>query len=651
MINFADMDRKIPMLDIRAAFKPESVSEENRTVDVIFGTDAPVRMWNWDIGDFMEEMSFDEGHVRWTRLNGGAPLLDNHDSYKGTRGVLGVVERAWAEGGKGYATVRFSKQEDGERAFQEVKDGILKGVSFGYRVYAYEHQTVEDGQLPKLRAIDWEPFEISLAPIQADPNAYVRKNSDELNKVQIIHLPLHRNLNPDTGMEDQNANPTPAAEPVVAAAPVAEPTRSAEPDTASVAAAERSRIKTITDLARKFNTEQSVVDSLIDTGASEDKARKSIMDNWTANDPAKGVRGVAPSVQADERDKYRAAAIEGIVMRVDPEHEAKVGGSDFRGMTIVDLAKDVVERSGESTRGKSRREVLSMAMRSQHTISDFPIILGNTINRQLQAAYQRADQTFAPFCRRTSIADMRPKTVAKLSGLMGSLQAIPEGGEYKATTITEDKETYSLVKYGKKIGLTLEAMLNDDLDAFSRIPQAIAQAARNFESNTVYGILTGNPLMNDGVAIFDGTHGNLGTAGAISGTTLAEARKLMRQQTGLEGDFLNIVLSHLIVGPENEQEARQWMNASFAPNTVGNTNIYQGTMNVIVDPRITNKNWFAAADPSAIDTIEYAYLEGENGLYTEQENGFEIDGIQIKARLFFAAKAIDHRGLFKNPYT
>ena len=636
------------MLDIRAAFRAESVNEEARTVEVIFGTDTPVRMWNWEIGDFMEEMSFENGHVRWQRLNSGAPLLDNHDSYKGTEGVIGVVERAWAEGGKGYAEIRFSKQKEGDRAFQEVKDGILKGVSFGYRVYKYEQQTTEEGQLPRLRAVDWEPFEISLAPIQADPNAVVRKNSEELNKVQILSvtLPHNRNSN-DTGMTDPTTNPTPAAEPVVAAAPVVEQNASVDP--VAVAADERKRIKTINDLARKFNVEQSVVDGLIDTGVSEDKARKTIMDNWTANDPAANVRGNAPAVKADERDKYRAAAIEGIVLRVNPNHEAKVGGDEFRGMTIVDLAKDVLERSGEATRGKSRREVLSMALR-QHTISDFPIILGNTINRQLQAAYQRADQTYAPFCRRTSIADMRPKTVAKLSGLMGTLQAIPEGGEYTATTVTEDKETYSLVKYGRKIGLTLEAMLNDDLDAFSRLPQAIAQAARNFESNTVYGILTGTPLMNDGFALFSSQHGNLGTAGAISDTTLAEAKKKMRQQTGLEGDFLNVMLKYLIVGPDNEQAALQWMNASFSPATVGNTNIYQGSMQVIVEPRITTKNWFAAAEPTAIDTIEYAYLEGENGLYTEQKEGFDIDGIEIKARLFFAAKAIDHRGLFKNPY-
>ena len=48
-----------------------------------------------------------------------------------------------------------------------------------------------------------------------------------------------------------------------------------------------------------------------------------------------------------------------------------------------------------------------------------------------------------------------------------------------------------------------------------------------------------------------------------------------------------------------------------------------------------------------IDTVEYCYLEGEEGVHSEVKNGWEIDGIEIKARLDFAAKAIDHRGLIR----
>ena len=58
--------------------------------------------------------------------------------------------------------------------------------------------------------------------------------------------------------------------------------------------------------------------------------------------------------------------------------------------------------------------------------------------------------------------------------------------------------------------------------------------------------------------------------------------------------------------------------------------------------------WFLAADPSRIDTVEYAYLEGSNGVTTETRTGFEVDGIEIKARHDFASKAIDWRGIYRN---
>ena len=49
-----------------------------------------------------------------------------------------------------------------------------------------------------------------------------------------------------------------------------------------------------------------------------------------------------------------------------------------------------------------------------------------------------------------------------------------------------------------------------------------------------------------------------------------------------------------------------------------------------------------------MDTIEYAYLQGHEGVFTETQNGFEVDGLKVKCRHVFGCKAIDHRGLFKN---
>jgi hypothetical protein len=63
---------------------------------------------------------------------------------------------------------------------------------------------------------------------------------------------------------------------------------------------------------------------------------------------------------------------------------------------------------------------------------------------------------------------------------------------------------------------------------------------------------------------------------------------------------------------------------------------------------LKNYEWFLAADPNMIDTIEYAFLDGEQELFTDQREGFNIDGVEVKARMVFAAKAIDWRGLYRN---
>jgi hypothetical protein len=74
---------------------------------------------------------------------------------------------------------------------------------------------------------------------------------------------------------------------------------------------------------------------------------------------------------------------------------------------------------------------------------------------------------------------------------------------------------------------------------------------------------------------------------------------------------------------------------------------YNQALNVIVEPRIIDSRWFLAAKPGMVDTIEYAFLDGEGELFTEQRIGFDVDGLEIKARMVFGCKAIDYRGLFQ----
>jgi hypothetical protein len=104
----------------------------------------------------------------------------------------------------------------------------------------------------------------------------------------------------------------------------------------------------------------------------------------------------------------------------------------------------------------------------------------------------------------------------------------------------------------------------------------------------------------------------------------------------------------MVVGPDKETEAQKLLQATIVATKTADTNIFQGYVSLVVDPRVTGNKWFLMASPGSIDTIEYSFLAGEPELFTEQENGFDIDGVTIKARMVFGAKALDWRGMYYN---
>ncbi|MBK7377298.1 MAG: HK97 family phage prohead protease [Chitinophagaceae bacterium] len=174
-------------MKMRAAFKPGSINAEDRTVEVVFGSDKPVRMYTWEYGPINEELSFESAHVRMDRLNSGAPVLDNHDAYGSVLDtVVGVVEKAWSDGKKGYAKLRFAKTDKGDKMLEMARDGILQNVSVGYAVHKYmRSKSNDEGKLDNYKAVDWEPHEISMVAVPADADAKLRSLAGPENAVTI----------------------------------------------------------------------------------------------------------------------------------------------------------------------------------------------------------------------------------------------------------------------------------------------------------------------------------------------------------------------------------------------------------------------------------------------------------------------------------
>lgn len=427
-------------------------------------------------------------------------------------------------------------------------------------------------------------------------------------------------------------------------------------------AEERQRISEIRGLCARHGLSEEFVSSLVDSGADMNEARQAILGELERSDPMRGSRSHRTPAEArrtPEREVgYRDAVTSALLHRFDPgRHQLGDDAREFRGLSLIELARTVLERHNVSTRGMSKLEVAGAAFSMRagvgyHSTSDFPAILANVLNKSLRSAYESTPRTFARWARRATITDFKPVQRTQLGGAP-DLTLVPESGEFTYGTIGESAEVYALATYGRIVGITRQVVINDDLDAFTRVPAAFGAAAADLESDIVYSILTGNPAMSDGIDLFDADHGNVGDASVVNEGALAAAYRLMGRQTGLEGRLIRVLPSFIIVPPgPRSVEARKQMTAT-TPSSAADVNPYAGRLEVIEEPRLIPDSgedpWFLAADPSRIDTVEYAYLEGNEGLFTETRMGFEVDGMEVKARHDFAAKAIDWRGLFRNP--
>jgi hypothetical protein len=124
----------------------------------------------------------------------------------------------------------------------------------------------------------------------------------------------------------------------------------------------------------------------------------------------------------------------------------------------------------------------------------------------------------------------------------------------------------------------------------------------------------------------------------------------MRLQKGLDGKTpIDAPPRYLIVPAALELTAEQLLTAISAAKAT-DVNPFPGRLTLLVDPRldaISATAWYLAADPATIDTVEYSYLEGEEGPQVIAREGFEIDGMQFKVRLDFGCGVLDWRGLYK----
>lgn len=641
-------------LNIRAAFNPTTFNAEARTVEISFASETPVRRNTWD-GTVNEVLSFDAGAVRLERLNSGANVLDNHDRWGSVSDVVGVVERAWIADRRGYALVRFAKNENGDKVMGMVADGILRSISVGYAVYAYQKTENENGP-DTWRAIDWEPFELSFVSVPADATAQVRSQQGDNNIISPQQQ--QRIMDEVTTGTEQTPAPQPVTSPTTP--PPAQPAQAeaqvTEAERAAIALAERARVAAIYRNVETAGLERTVADELINAGHTVERAAAEILTRMGQRVPP--VKNQVPDahLRGDGEVEKRRQAMQGaLLLRFDsntklPEQQATLA-REYRGVGLRDMARVCLEDAGVSTRGLSPLEIVGRAF-TQST-SDFPVILEGILRQTLLDSYGNVADTWSQFCRRGSVSDFR-QYKRKRTGALPSLPVVPESGEYTTSAIPDGESNALYAEtYGSMINVSRQMIVNDDLGAFLQLPRDLGRAAARTIEEKVYAVLLANPTMADGYALFSTEHVNLvgsGSGGVITVATVDALRlKLLNQRDPNLKEYLGIQPYVLLCGTAQGGQARVVNESQYDVDQSNKTSFYPNKVRglftqVVESPRISGNAWYIFANPADHPVLEVAFLDGVSAPYMEMKDGWNVDGTEWKVRLDFGVGVIGFRG-------
>ena len=377
---------------------------EDRTYEFPFSSEYPVARY---FGN--EILSHESEAADLSRLNDSAPLLFNHNPDR----VIGVVERAYIDDDKrrGYARVRFSRNPFAQEVLGDVKDGVLRNVSFGYSIDKMEERGNGD-----FVATAWSPYEVSVVSVPADASVGIGRSLEE-----------------------------PKTEPAASAAPTPDPILEMEnttPDLAVVRAeaaeAERSRIAGITALCAKHGFDD-MGRQLVESGRSLDEARSAVLDKLGA----KPVEAVKP-VEMDQRDAASYSISAGIRAALNGDWSSREAG------LVREMSQEVQKQSGFSQSGKRGFFVPFSALSKRATY----VTSGATTGGNLVATDLMADE-FIEALRNNSV--MLNLGVRTMTGLVGDV-AIPRRSgvastyylSTETTAITQSESTFDQVTLSPK---------------------------------------------------------------------------------------------------------------------------------------------------------------------------------------------------------
>ena len=674
----------------------------------VIATETPLEIYD-TVRGWIKQVLLMDG-VQFRNAKRQLPIVDSHND-KTVRNVFGSIRNITIEDGQLVGVAEFASDEESQVVATRYAEGHLN--DFSIDAVVLHRQMVPEGQTyttkrgvviegPAEIVTAWEPHNASICATGADPNSTVRRSYDQkakramdaalMAKLQMLGLP--------EGVTDPaeiiaflaDKMPEPEIEVEMMEPPVAAPVASEEDkkiqnmeeavkeEVARQIAADQLRRKSIYSDVKLAKLERSFAEQLIDEGVSVEVARERIIRKMATQPLGQSNESSAHIAVTESSDEKLAAAMSaGLIQRafknakIKSKAEDAPGSQDFANLNLRRLASYCVQRMGIKTDRMTDAEIARLAMGSPgaasryrvqrdayHTTGSFPNLLLDAANKTLRQAYEEAPYTWSIWARQAASVDDF-KNINRISfGESPNLEMVPEAQEYKEKSISDSKTSYKVEKYGAIFTVSWETVINDDLDAISRVPAMHGNAARRVQNKAVYDILFTNPTMSDGQSLFSASHASgrntNSTTAALNVTLLNEMFAFMMLQKGQSSDaILSITPRYLLVPAALSATALELVNSQSYAQTGGNegvTNIYgvngQRPLTVVVEPLIDghdNAAYYLAADTSQIDTVELSFLNGEEAPVLESDLHFETDTYRYKVRQTFGAAAIDWRGL------
>ncbi|MCD8206729.1 MAG: Mu-like prophage major head subunit gpT family protein [Bacteroidales bacterium] len=402
----------------------------------------------------------------------------------------------------------------------------------------------------------------------------------------------------------------------------------------------------------------------VKSGKDIEEVRKAVLDSLQKE---KESQPSTLHVGADDADKFKAAAVDGLVMRAGLNVESPAAGANnMRGMSLKDLAIKALTYEGQSASSlleKSADEILYMLCGDSRAYYNptavFPAILDQTIEKSIVQLYQMVPTTFEAFTTKGSVKDFKPTPAHEyVIGGVGDFLLVPENGEIKADMPqTELLPQRQIQTYGKQFTMTRQAFINDDIGFLTQVPALYGTKAKQTIDKQVYKILFDNAAIFDGTPLFSDDHNNLmADASEPTQAMIQNMITKMQLQKDQFGEAIYITPQYVVVPVGYGFDLDVIFHSAQIVGSANNdiNPLYNKPFTVVESPVLNAMAgedacpWFMVANQASCRGIEVDYL---NGNETPSVRRMELPGTlgyTWDMWLDWGITVLDWRGIVRN---